>query len=262
MTNSSVKNTKVAIVSGGGSGIGKAAALKFAREGIRVCILDLDKESALEVRDEINQFGGEAIAIETDMADESMVKAAIEEVKNHWGNLDIIFNNAGINGVFSSIEEMEADDWDKTIQTNLRSTFLFVKYSIPLLRENGGSIIITSSINGNRIYKNFGMSAYSTTKAAQVAFMKMAALELAQFKIRVNAICPGAIDTNIDASTEKQENLKEVEIPVEYPEGNQPLAQGSGQPEQVADLVYFLASEQSSHITGTEIYIDGAESLL
>ncbi|MBS2969503.1 SDR family oxidoreductase [Metabacillus sp. KIGAM252] len=262
MTNSSVKNTKVAIVSGGGSGIGKAAALKFAREGIRVCILDLDKESALEVRDEINQFGGEAIAIETDMADEAMVKAAIEEVENHWGNLDIIFNNAGINGVFSSIEEMEADDWDKTIQINLRSTFLFVKYSIPLLRENGGSIIITSSINGNRIYKNFGMSAYSTTKAAQVAFMKMAALELAQFKIRVNAICPGAIDTNIDASTDKQENLKEVEIPVEYPEGNQPLAQGSGQPEQVADLVYFLASEQSSHITGTEIYIDGAESLL
>ncbi|AZB43425.1 SDR family oxidoreductase [Bacillus sp. FJAT-42376] len=262
MTNSSVKNTKVAIVSGGGSGIGKAAALKFAREGIRVCILDLDKERALEVKNEINRFGGEAIAIETDMANEEMVKSAIQEVEDHWGNLDIIFNNAGINGVFSSIEEMETEDWDKTIHTNLRSTFLFVKYSIPLLKENGGSIVITSSINGNRIYKNFGMSAYSTTKAAQVAFMKMAALELAQFKIRVNAICPGAIDTNIDSSTEKQENLKEVEIPVEYPEGNQPLAQGSGQPEQVADLVYFLASEQSSHITGTEIYIDGAESLL
>ncbi|MTH52267.1 SDR family oxidoreductase [Bacillus mangrovi] len=262
MPNSSVKNPKVAAISGGGSGIGRAAALKFAKEGIRVCILDMDKERAVEVRDEINQFGGEAIAIETDMSDEGMVKEAIEEIRQHWGNLDVIFNNAGVNGVFSSLEEMEVSDWDHTIKTNLRSTFLFVKYSIPLLKENGGSIVITSSINGNRIFKNFGMSAYSTTKAAQIAFMKMAALELAQFKIRVNAICPGAIDTNIDDTTKKQENLQEVEIPVEYPEGNQPLAEGSGQPEQVADLVYFLASEQSAHITGTEIYIDGAESLL
>ena len=130
------------------------------------------------------------------------------------------------------------------------------------MKENGGSIIITSSINGNRRFAGFGMAAYSTSKAAQIGFMKMAALELARYKIRVNAICPGAIETNIDLSTEKNESVKEIEIPIEYPEGMQPLAKGPGQPEQVANLVSFLASDESSHISGTEIYIDGTESLL
>ncbi|MGE7056793.1 SDR family oxidoreductase, partial [Paenibacillus glucanolyticus] len=95
-----------------------------------------------------------------------------------------------------------------------------------------------------------------------VAFAKMAALELAQFKIRVNVICPGAISTNIDQSTKKQGDLEEIVIPVEYPEGSQPLSDGPGKPEEVADLVAFLASDQSKHITGAQIFIDGAESLL
>jgi NAD(P)-dependent dehydrogenase (short-subunit alcohol dehydrogenase family) len=106
------------------------------------------------------------------------------------------------------------------------------------------------------------MSAYSTSKAAQTAFMKMAALELARYKIRVNAICPGAIQTNIKQSTQSTPELQDVQIPVYYPEGSQPLEHQPGKPEQVADLVLFLASPQASHITGTEIYIDGAESLL
>ncbi|MMZ66211.1 3-oxoacyl-[acyl-carrier-protein] reductase FabG [compost metagenome] len=129
-------------------------------------------------------------------------------------------------------------------------------------KRGGGSIIITSSINGNDRFSGFGMSAYSTTKAGQVAFMKMTALELAKFKIRVNAICPGAIATNIDSSTEVSEELEEIIIPVEYPEGAQPLADGPGQPENVADLVAFLASDESVHVTGARIVIDGAESLL
>jgi NAD(P)-dependent dehydrogenase (short-subunit alcohol dehydrogenase family) len=131
------------------------------------------------------------------------------------------------------------------------------------MKETGGSIVINSSINGNRYFKNFGFSAYSSSKAGQVAFGKMAALELARYKIRVNTICPGSIDTNIDNNTfPEEENLKKIRIPIEYPEGSQPLARKAGTAEQAGDLVLFLASDMSSHVTGTEVYIDGAESLL
>jgi NAD(P)-dependent dehydrogenase (short-subunit alcohol dehydrogenase family) len=106
------------------------------------------------------------------------------------------------------------------------------------------------------------MSAYSTSKAGQMAFAKMAALELARYKIRVNVICPGAIQTNIGENTKKTPQVEKIKIPVNYPEGSQPLEHGPGQPEQVADLVLFLASQDSSHISGTEIFIDGVESLL
>ncbi|MCD7036193.1 SDR family oxidoreductase [Metabacillus sp. GX 13764] len=254
---------KVAIVTGGGSGIGKASALLFAKEGMKVWIFDLDEENASKTKAEIEQAGGKAMVTKVDMADEQAVEKNIKEVGSKWGKIDVVFSNAGINGVFSAIEELDPDDWDKTITTNLKGTFLAVKHSIPFLKKNGGSIIITSSINGNRTFSNIGMSAYATSKAGQTAFMKMAALELAQFKIRVNAICPGFIETNIESNTERDESLDEVEIKVEYPEGGDlPLEDGPGTPEQVANLVYFLASDESSHVTGTEIYVDGAESLL
>lgn len=210
----------------------------------------------------MEQAGGEAHVIECDIEQPQQVKEAIDQAAAKWGRLDIVFANAGINGSMAPIETMEVEDWDQTIHINLRGTFATVKYSIPHLRDNGGSILINSSINGNRVFSNVGFSAYSTTKAGQVAFMKMAALELAQYKIRVNAICPGAISTNIDDNTYPSEDLKEVQIPVEFPEGDQPLEEGPGRPDQVAKLALFLASNDSDHITGTEIYCDGAESLL
>ena len=122
--------------------------------------------------------------------------------------------------------------------------------------------MITSSINGNTTFASFGMSAYSTSKAGQVAFAKMAALELAQFKVRVNVICPGAISTNIDQSTEMNELVRNIAIPIEFPNGRQPLAGQSGSADNVADLVTFLSSPEAAHITGAQITIDGAESLL
>ncbi|MBN8210314.1 SDR family oxidoreductase [Bacillus sp. NTK071] len=254
--------TKVAVITGGGSGIGEATAKRFAQQGMRVCLLDLKEDRAERVKEEIVRNGGEAFVLDVDVSDEERVRTALTTVKQEWGRIDVLFNNAGINGTLNSIEEMKVEDWDQTIHTNLRSTFLMVKHSIPYMKENGGSIIITSSINGNRTFSNFGMSAYSTSKAGQVAFMKMAALELAQYHIRVNAICPGAIDTNIDQNTHKKSSVKEIEIPVKYPEGSHPLEHKSGSPEQVADVVYFLASDASSHVTGTAMYVDGAESLL
>jgi NAD(P)-dependent dehydrogenase (short-subunit alcohol dehydrogenase family) len=139
---------------------------------------------------------------------------------------------------------------------------LTLKYAIPYLKQQGGSVIVTSSVNGTRIFSNTGASAYSSSKAGQVAFMKMAALELAQYKIRVNAICPGAIRTNIGQNTKITEEAHEAKIPVEFPEGQEPLQHGPGSPEQVAEVVLFLASPDSSLVTGTAIFIDGAESLL
>ena len=137
-----------------------------------------------------------------------------------------------------------------------------MKYAVPYLKKRGGSIIVTSSVNGTRIFSNTGATAYSCSKAGQVAFTKMVALELARHRIRANVICPGAIETNIGENTE-QRDLEVVREPVEYPEGKIPLTDGKpGTPEQVAQLVLFLASDASSHISGTEIWIDGTESLL
>ncbi|MEK3865317.1 SDR family NAD(P)-dependent oxidoreductase [Paenibacillus sp. FSL H7-0716] len=253
---------KVAVVTGAGSGIGKATAIRFAQHGAKVYMLDRTPEDSYETKREIESIGGTATVIECDVSNPGLVEESIRKVGKAAGKIDIVFANAGINGTWSPIETLEIEDWDQTLDTNLRSTFATVKYAIPLMKENGGSIIITSSINGNRVFSNIGASAYSSSKAGQVAFMKMAALELAQYGIRVNAICPGSIDTQIGDNTYKSDELQEVKIPVEFPEGNHPLENAPGKPEQVANLVLFLASDESFHVTGTEIYVDGAESLL
>ncbi|WP_258171313.1 SDR family NAD(P)-dependent oxidoreductase [Paenibacillus sp. R14(2021)] len=253
---------KVALITGAGSGIGRAAAMMLAKQGMKVCLVDLKDERREQTKEEIVAAGGQSITVDVDISDPARVAQAFEETAKTWGRLDVVFANAGINGVLSPIEDMEPKDWERTLNVNLKGTFLSVKYAIPHMKERGGSIIITSSINGSRAFAGFGMAAYSTSKAGQVAFMKMAALELARYNIRVNAICPGAIDTNIGENTKSTPELEKVIIPVKYPKGNQPLEHAAGQPEQVADLVAFLASTASSHITGTETYIDGAESLL
>lgn len=254
---------KIAIITGAGSGIGRASALQLARAGAKVALFDLKEENATKVQQEIEKEGGEAIVCETDVSKPEQMEASFQKVSSKWGRLDAVFANAGINGTVAPIEDLDPEEWDKTLETNLRSTFLSVKYAIPHMKDNGGSIVITSSINGNRTFTGFGMSAYSSSKAGQMAFGKMAALELAEYGIRVNIICPGAIETNIGKNTfPEKDNLKKIEIPIEFPEGGQPLEHGAGKPEQVANLVHFLLSDQSSHITGTELFIDGAESLL
>ncbi|WP_055108357.1 SDR family oxidoreductase [Paenibacillus ihumii] len=255
---------KTAIVSGAGSGIGKAAAIKLAREGAKVALFDLIDDRTRSTEHQINHiYRGVSRSFDVDVSDPVRMEQAIREAAEYFGRIDIVFANAGINGTLAPVEEMSFEDWQRTLSINLNGTFLTVKHTVPYLKsQGGGSIIITSSINGNDRFSGFGMSAYSTTKAGQVAFAKMLALELAKFKIRVNVICPGAIATNIDSTSEVSEELEEIIIPVEYPEGAQPLADGPGQPENVADLVAFLASDESVHITGARIVIDGAESLL
>jgi NAD(P)-dependent dehydrogenase (short-subunit alcohol dehydrogenase family) len=253
---------KVALVTGAGSGIAKAAAKLFAKEGAKVAALGRTKEELEETVAEIQSNNGEAIPLIADISQPEEMQQAIEQIVDKWGHLDVVFANAGINGVWAPIDELTSEEWDKTININLKGTFLTVKYAVPHLKKQGGSIIVTSSVNGTRIFSNTGATAYSCSKAAQVAFTKMIALELAKHRIRVNVICPGAIETNIDDSTQRRD-LEHIQEPVEFPEGKIPLTDGKpGTSEQVAQVVLFLASDASSHITGTPIWIDGAESLI
>ncbi len=175
--------------------------MRLAQHGANVCLLDLKDERLEETKGQITAMGREVIAVDVDIADSARIAEGTEQAVQQWGRVDIVFANAGINGRVAPIEDLSPEDWDQTLNTNLRGTFLTVKYAIPHMKQNGGSIIITSSINGSRKFSSFGMSAYSSSKAAQVAFAKMAALELAQYNIRVNVICPGAIKTNIGEST-------------------------------------------------------------
>ncbi len=252
---------KVALITGAGSGIGQAAALLLAREGAKVAALDLSEEEVQETVSKIQSDGGEVLPLGADVSQPDQMQQAVQQAGEQWGRLDIVFANAGINGVWAPLEELEPDEWDRTLNINLKGTFLTVKYALPYLKRQGGSVIVTSSVNGTRIFSNTGATAYSCSKGAQVVFTQMAALELARHKIRVNAICPGAIETNISENTE-QRDTDEVKIPVEFPEGNHPLEGKPGTADQVAQLVLFLASDASSHITGTPIWIEGAESLL
>jgi NAD(P)-dependent dehydrogenase (short-subunit alcohol dehydrogenase family) len=253
---------RVALITGAGSGIGRAAAKLLAQEGAKVAALGRTKAELDSLVEEIGKQGGQAIALEADISQPEALEQAIKQIKQQWQRLDIVFANAGVNGVWAPLEELTPEEWDKTLTINLKGTFLTVKYALPLLKQRGGSVIVTSSVNGTRMFSNTGATAYACSKAAQVAFTKMVALELAPSHIRVNVICPGAIETEIDASTEKR-SIDAVKTPVEFPEGTIPLTHGaSGSAEQVAQLVLFLASDASSHISGTEIWIDGAQSLL
>ncbi|HUP28066.1 MAG TPA: SDR family NAD(P)-dependent oxidoreductase [Chloroflexia bacterium] len=253
---------KVALVTGAGSGIGKAAARLLAREGAKVAALDLNKDDVERTVKDIERKDGKALPLVVDVSRPDQMEKAIQSIADEWGRIDIVFANAGINGVWAPLEELTPEEWDKTLGINLKGTFLTVKYAVPYLKKRGGAVVVTSSVNGTRMFSNTGATAYSSSKAAQVAFTKMVALELAKHKVRVNVICPGAIETNISESTE-QRDLEEVREPAIYPEGTIPLTDGRpGTADDVAQLVLFLVSDASRHISGTEIWIDGTSTLL
>lgn len=253
---------RVALVTGGGSGIGASACWALASAGASVAVVDMRLEAAQAVADEIGNAGGRALALAANVADEAAVAAAIERAVAELGGLQIVCANAGINGVIAPIEEFGLDEWRATLDTNLTGTFLTVKHAIPHLRSaGGGSIIVVASVNGSTIFSNPGFSCYATSKAGQVAFAKMAAVELARWGIRVNAIQPGSARTNIRERTYRR-NIEKIDYRMGRPERWPPLTGRSGEPEEIADLILFLASDASSLITGAEIVIDSGASLL
>jgi len=249
---------KVAFITGAGSGIGKATALLFAQEGAKIVALEVDEPKLQQVVSQIEEIGGEALAIVADISQPDAVKSAVEQAVEGFGQLDIVFANAGINGVWAPIEELEPDEWDKTLETNLRGTFLTLKYTFPHLKERGGAMLVTASVNGTRVFKGERI-AYSCTKAGQVVLVKSLAVEFAKHGVRINALCPGAIETHIEQSTIPRDTGT-VGLPVEYPQGRTPL--NDGKANHVARLALFLASDAAMHISGTEVFVDGAETLV
>lgn len=253
---------RVALITGAGSGIGLAAARLLAAEGANIVVWDVEPERVDATVNELRQQGYGASGSAVDISQPEAVHAAVEAAAAEWGRIDIVVNNAGINGVWAPLEEIEPDEWDRTLDVNLKGTFLTTKYAAPYLKRQGGAVVVIASVNGTRMYSNTGATAYSCSKAGQVAFTKMVALEFAKHRVRVNAICPGGIVSNLGQNTHLR-NVDQVRVPVNYPEGAIALTGGErGTPEQVAQLILFLVSDASSHITGTEVWIDGAQSLL
>lgn len=254
---------KVALVTGAGSGIGRATALLLARRGAQVGLVARHREDLAEVAGEIAAGGGRGVVLTADISREDEIEAAVSELVRQAGRLDIVVANAGVNGTWAPVDELTLEEWNHTVGINLTGTFLTLRTAIPHLKRAGaGSIVIVASVNGTRVFSNAGATAYSCTKAAQVALAKMSALELAPHRIRVNVVCPGWIETNIEVSTVKR-HTEHLLTPVEFPEGKIPLTHGTpGRAEDVAEVIAFLSGDGARHVTGTPVWVDGAESLL
>jgi NAD(P)-dependent dehydrogenase (short-subunit alcohol dehydrogenase family) len=239
---------KVVQVTGGSFGIGKATAVAFAKRGAKVAIVDWVEDN--EAINAIKSIGGEAVFIKCDVSNTEDVKAMIKKTISTFGRLDCAFNNAGIEGSNGITHECTEENWDKTINVNLKGIWLCMKYQIPeMLKQGKGVIINCASIAGLVGYR--GLPAYVASKHGIIGLTKSAALEYAKLGIRVNAVCPGAIKTPmIDRITG---NKKEVE---EQFADMEPIGR-LGQPEEVANCVLWLCSDEASFVTGHAMAVDG-----
>lgn len=239
---------KVALVTGGSFGIGRATAIAFAKKGAKIVIVDWVEDS--ETLHVIKAAGGEAIFIKCDVSKADEVKGMIEKTIATFGRLDYAFNNAGTEGIMASTHECTEENFDKTIDVNLKGVWLCMKYEIPeILKQGKGVIVNSSSIAG--LVGSPGLPAYVATKHGVIGLTKTAALEYAKAGIRVNAVCPGAIKTAmIDRITGKN---KEVEDQFEAME---PIGR-MGEPEEVAKAVIWLCSDEASFVTGHPLAVDG-----
>jgi NAD(P)-dependent dehydrogenase (short-subunit alcohol dehydrogenase family) len=240
---------KIAIVTGGGGGIGRATAIRFAKEGAKVTVSDIDSLSGEETVSLIQQFGGEAIFVKTDVSDSNQVKELVHITTSTFGGLHIMCNNAGIANAEVRSVDLTEEEWDRVIDVNLKGVFLGIKYAVPELKKSGGGAIInTSSLLGLKGKKY--QSAYNASKAGVILLTQNAALEYGKYNIRVNAIAPGVIDTKIIDGW-KQDARK-------WPIISKANALGRiGTPDEVANAVLFLASDEASFITGATLSVDG-----
>jgi meso-butanediol dehydrogenase / (S,S)-butanediol dehydrogenase / diacetyl reductase len=241
---------KVAVVTAGGAGIGAATAVRFAREGAAVVIGDISGRRAADVAEEITRAGGRAVSVKMDAADPTGVQATLDLAMQTYGRLDVVFNNAGLADP-AKLEAISIDSWKRVLDVCLTSTFLGIKLSMPLLRRSGGGAIVnTASISG--LGGDVGMASYNAAKAAVINLTRAAAIECARAGIRVNCVCPGAIDTR---ATELLASDRADELRHAHAEAH-PLGR-LGRADEVADAVLFLASDQASFITGTALVVDG-----
>ncbi|MEH2278434.1 MAG: SDR family oxidoreductase [Nostoc sp.] len=244
---------KVAIVTGGNSGIGKATAIAFGKAGVKVVVAARRDEKGEETVNLIKQAGSEALFVKTDVAKVSQVEALVSTTVETYGRLDFAFNNAGILGGNAPLHEQSLEQFDQLMAINVRGSFLCMKYEIvQMLRTGGGVIVNNSSVGGLMASPRIG--PYNASKHAVMGLIKSAALDYAKLGIRINAVNPGFIDTDMmssfaekmgDAETASQELAKMV-----------PMGR-VGKPEEIASTVLFLCSEAASYITGQSLVVDG-----
>lgn len=249
-------NSKVAFVTGAGSGIGRAGALAMATEGAHVVVTDRDQLSAERVRDEITAAGHKAEAIQLDVSNVAALQGALADVIARHGRLDVLHSHAGVQ-VEGSVEEVNVEQMDLSWNLNVRSHFVAIQSVVGQMRaQGGGSIIVTASNSGTQI--DAGMLAYCITKHAAVAMVKQVAKDLARERIRVNALCPGFVDTPFNAGFERQMGGRErLE---EYIQGAIPMGRFATA-EEIAEAVVYLASDASAFMTGVPFVVDGGENL-
>ncbi len=243
---------KIAIITGGGSGIGKATALRFSREGAQVMIADMNEEQGLKTMEMINANGNHAEFLFTDVSKSEDVEQLVKKTVDIFGGLDIMVNNAGISHPENKISNIPIADWKKVVDVCLGGVFHGIKYAVPEMKKNGGgSIVNIASIAGIKGQKL--LAAYSAAKGGVIAITKSSALEYGKQNIRVNAIAPGVIDTTI---------LNEWKNTDKWPVLSTANVLGRiGQPEEVANAILFLASNEASFVTGTTLVVDGGTLL-
>jgi NAD(P)-dependent dehydrogenase (short-subunit alcohol dehydrogenase family) len=244
-------DNKVAVITGAASGMGRATAIRFAGEGATVVIADLNQPGGEATVRDCKEQGGQAVFQKTSVESESEIKAAIERAVSEFGRLDITYNNAGIAGALGPLEEVSAENWDRTFAVLLRAVFFGIKHSIPHMRKSGGgSIISTASIAG--LLGQAGPLVYSIAKAGVIHLTKCAAVELAKDRIRVNCICPGGINTPL-----LHKHIPGGEVTtLQILQVSQPLAR-PGTPEDIAGMALYLASDDAEWVTGTAMIVDG-----
>jgi NAD(P)-dependent dehydrogenase (short-subunit alcohol dehydrogenase family) len=239
---------KATLVTGAASGNGRAMARGFAREGAWVAIVDRNGEGAREVAGEITRAGGKALAFTGDVADPASVESVVQSVAHEWGRLDVLVNNAGVGTIFPFLDT-DPREWDHILDINLRGVLLYTYHGGRLMRESGGGSIIniTSQLAEIGIPER---SVYCASKGGVKMFTKCLALDLAKFKIRVNAIGPGVIRT---AMSEARLRIPER---LAYYESRVPMGR-VGEPEDLVGAAVYLASEESAYVTGISLYVDG-----
>ncbi len=246
---------KTAVITGAASGIGKATCLLFAREGATVIAGDIDEAGGNDLAETSN---GKIHFKRTDVCAVSDIKALMDFAAEKTGGIDVVFNNAGAGGAREGIDEIDADGWDRTMDLLLRSVAMGIRYAVPhMIGRDGASIVNTASVAG--LGAGYSPTAYAVAKCGVIHLTKVGATDLAKHNIRMNAICPGFIQTNIftssfDVPEAQKEDAKKVIF--ELSNHTQPVKRG-GQPDDIANMVAFLASKEAGFITGTHFLVDG-----
>ncbi|MFP4365203.1 MAG: SDR family NAD(P)-dependent oxidoreductase [Spirochaetia bacterium] len=240
---------KVAFITGGNSGIGKATAFAFVEEGAKVALAARRKPEGDAVVEEIKKGGGEALFIQADVRIPEQVENAVKKTVEAFGSLDFAFNNAGILNKLGTIDQMELSEWQESLDTNLTGVWLCMKYEIRQMLKQGKGVIVNNSSTHGLISTPFGVSPYDASKHGVIGITKSAAMENAKRGIRAMVICPGEIDTPMMDLPLSEEALARIR-------SRQPMGRG-GTVEEVADIVVFLCSDACSFVTGGHLVIDG-----